>query len=294
MTAFAAPLAADAAQGPEGCLGGGVAPPPEYCLPNLWNGFVVVSDERRDDGQLAATFADPADTLSRLHACCWTGQAERVYVRDGLTIDVSVHGFLGFEGATLAQRWFGHQRAKDLGFKRDAKTRAQLEAVSAPANIEPFDGIAVHGYYDDAEHVLYARRGDVVAWVSVWREPSVSGRSREFVAYQVLALVFGVDLLPTRIRCREERSEHGVIAHWEGAGSCASDSPPLSLLLPRRRISSATTSATSKSLIPRPGGCGFGGVPRRRGGRPSCRTRRSSRPAVTSARPRETAIIARP
>lgn len=121
LTALAAPRAAGAAQGLEGCLGGGVAPPPEYYLPNLWNGFVVVSDERRDDGQLAATFADPADALSRLHAYCWTGQAERVYARDGLTVDVSVHGFLGSEGATLAQHWFGYQRAKDLGLRRDVK-----------------------------------------------------------------------------------------------------------------------------------------------------------------------------
>ena len=194
LTACAAPLAAGAAQGLEGCLGGGVAPPPEYYLPNLWNGFVVVSDERRDDEQLAATFADPADALSRLHAYCWTGQAERVYARDGLTVDVSVHGFLGSEGATLAQHWFGYQRAKDLGLRRDVKTRAQLAEALAPANIEALDDIAVHGFYNDAEHTLYVRRGDVVVRVSVWGEPSVSGRSREFVAYQVLALVFGVDL----------------------------------------------------------------------------------------------------
>jgi hypothetical protein len=194
LLAVGMPFSSSAAQGLEGCLGGGVAPPAEFYLPNLWNGFVVVSDERRNAEQLAATFPDPADALSRLHAYCWTGQAERVYARDQLTVDVSIHTFLGPEGATLAQRWFGYQRAKDLGLLRDIKTRAQLGEALAPINVEALDDIFVDAYYNDTEHTLYARRGDLVARVSVWGEPSVSVRSREFVAYQVLAVVFGVDL----------------------------------------------------------------------------------------------------
>ena len=55
--------------------------PADYYLPHLWGGYVIVSDERRNAEQLAATFADPADALARLHAWCWIGQAERVYVK---------------------------------------------------------------------------------------------------------------------------------------------------------------------------------------------------------------------
>lgn len=74
---FGLPLSSAAAQGLEGCLGRGVSYPVDYYLPHLWGDYVIVSDERRDAEQLAATFADPADALSRLNAYCWTNQAER-------------------------------------------------------------------------------------------------------------------------------------------------------------------------------------------------------------------------
>jgi hypothetical protein len=185
------------AQGLEGCPSKGVAPPPEYFLPNLWQ-FVVVSDERRDAEQLAATFADPADALVRLHAYCWTGQAERVYARDQMTVDVSIHDFRVPEGAALAQRWFGYQRAKELGLKGGGvKTREQLEeelGQENQVNIEALNNIIVNSYSNDNEYTIYARRGDIVTRVTVSGEPPVEGRTREFVAYQVLAKVFGLNL----------------------------------------------------------------------------------------------------
>jgi hypothetical protein len=177
-------------------MGSGVAFPAEYYLPHLWAGWVVVSDERRNAEQLAATFSDPADALARLHAWCWIKQAERVYVKDDLTVNVSVHDFSGTEGATLAQRWFVDQRAKELGLTRDYKRSAQLEEEMGRINIEALDNIVIDALYNDTEYTLYAhaRGGDLVVRVSVSGESSVSGRSREFVAYQVLAQVFGLDL----------------------------------------------------------------------------------------------------
>lgn len=181
------------AQGYEGCPGGGVAPQADYYLPNLYS-FVVQSDERRDAEQLAATFPDPADALTRLYAYCWTGQAERVYVRDQLTVDVSVHTFLGTEGASLAQRWFGHHRQKQYALQYDNQTREQLAIELGVNNFAPLDNIVITAFTNQNEYTLYARRDDLVARVSVFGESSVSGRSREFVAYQVLATVFGVEL----------------------------------------------------------------------------------------------------
>src|SRR5687767_5934600 len=86
LIALPIPLATVAMQVPEGCLAKGVSLPPEDYFPDLSNGFVIVSDERRNAEQLAATFADPADALSRLHAWCWSRQVERVYTRGWLTI----------------------------------------------------------------------------------------------------------------------------------------------------------------------------------------------------------------
>jgi hypothetical protein len=212
------PFSSAAAQGLESCLRAGASYPADYYLPQM-SGWVVMSDERRNAEQLAATFPDPADALSRLHAYCWLGQAERVYAnaQDDLTVDVSiVDDFLETEGPTLAQRWFAYQRANDLGLERDIRTRGGLEeelgeAGLRPVNIEALNNIAIDAYHNDTEHTLYARRGtgtstqtgshlppNRVVRVSVSGEPSVSGRSRESVAYQVLAEVFGVDLFPGR------------------------------------------------------------------------------------------------
>lgn len=153
---------AQGAQGLEGCLASGVAFPADYYLPDLWSGWVVVSDERRNAEQLAATFADPADALSRLHEWCWMEQAERGYVKDDLTVDVSVHDFSGTEGATLAQRWLGYQRANDLGLHGETKTSAQLEEELGRINIEALDNRVIDAFYKDTEYTLYARRDDLV------------------------------------------------------------------------------------------------------------------------------------
>jgi hypothetical protein len=187
---------------PEGCLAEGLQSPGQDHLPNLWGDYVVVSDERRTAEQLAATFADPADALARLNAWCWLDQQERVYfnTRDQLTVDVSIHDFSGSEGATLAQRWFSYQRANDLGLDRDILSREHLEEDLGLVNIEALDNIDIAAYSNDTEHTLYARRegGDKVVRVSVSGEPVVDHRSREVVAYQVLAEVFGVNLFQSR------------------------------------------------------------------------------------------------
>jgi hypothetical protein len=196
MAAAIVPIASVAAQSTNlsGCMGGGVAPPADYYFPEIAFGFVIVSDERRNDQQLADTFSDSADALSRLHAWCWTGQAERVFTRDQLTIDISIHTFIGPEGATLAQYWFGYQRMNSLGLKRDVKTREQLQSALSPVNIEALDGITIYGFSNETEHTLYARRQDLVARITVTGESANPERSQEFVAYQVLAMVFHVNL----------------------------------------------------------------------------------------------------
>ncbi|HET7055507.1 MAG TPA: hypothetical protein VFI12_03540 [Thermomicrobiales bacterium] len=177
-----------------------------------------MSDERRDADQLAATFSDPADALSRLNAYCWFGQAERVYfnAREQLTIDVSIHDFSGSEGATLAQRWFGYQRANDLHLQQEVKTRAQLEeelndAGLGKVNIETLDDVVIYALYNGTEYTLYARRdpdtgiqngsplpSNILVRVSVSGGTTASGMSRQVVAYQILADIFGVDLFPPR------------------------------------------------------------------------------------------------
>ena len=86
--------------------------------------------------------------------------------KDDLTVDVSVHDFSGSEGATLAQRWFGDQRANDLGLTARYKTRAQLEeeleeGEGRPVNIEALDNIVIDAYSNDTEYTLYARQGTV-------------------------------------------------------------------------------------------------------------------------------------
>jgi hypothetical protein len=207
------PFSTVTAQVPEGCPGGGVAYPVDYYLPALWGNWVIVSDERRNAEQLAATFADPADALARLQAWCWFEQAERVYfnTQNDLTVDVSIHDFLGTDGVGLAQRWFGDQRANNLGLHRDTKTSAQLEedlqaAWQRPVDIETLDNIVIDAYSNDTEYTLYARQGtgtgtqtvnplppDLVVRVTASGEPSVGGMSREVLAYQVLAQIFGVD-----------------------------------------------------------------------------------------------------
>ena len=100
--------------------------------------------------------------------------AERVYVsderrtRDQLTVDVSIHDFGGrihdpptgeSVGATQAQRWFGDQRANDLGLTRETKTRAELEEELGPVTIEALDNIVIDALYNDSEYTLYARQG---------------------------------------------------------------------------------------------------------------------------------------
>lgn len=194
MIAISVPFASSARQSLGGCPAGGVAPPADFFLPNLTHGFIVVSDERRDADQLAETFADPADALSRLHAYCWTGQAERTYVRDQLVVDVSVHTFVLPEGATLAQYWFSYQRVERLGLRYDTGTRLQLQTDIPQMDIEVLDNLFIFSLYNEGEYTLYARRGEIVTRVSVSGESSVPGRSRKFVAYQVLGVVFGLDL----------------------------------------------------------------------------------------------------
>lgn len=203
---------------PEGCLGRGVSPTVDYYLPHLWGSWVIASDERRTAEQLAATFADPANALARLDEWCWVDQAERVYVsderrtEDRLVVDVSIHDFLGSVhdpptgesvGAERAQRWFGDQRANDLGLKLDVKTRKQLEedlneAELGQVKIEALDNIVIDAYYNDAEYTLYARRGNLLVRVSVSGEPSAGRWRREVIAYQILAQIFGVNLFPPR------------------------------------------------------------------------------------------------
>jgi hypothetical protein len=169
------PFSSTVAQTPEGCLADGMQFPANYYLPNLWNGYVIVSDERRTADQLPATFADPADALARLDAWCWSRQAERVYVKDDLTVDVSIHDFLEsagatveFEGVALAQKWFGEQRAHDLGLTRDDKTRAELEEDLGPVNIEALDNIDIDAY---SNHRTYAVRTNSYGDEHPEREP---------------------------------------------------------------------------------------------------------------------------
>jgi hypothetical protein len=54
-----------------------VALPLEAYFPDLPNGFVI-SEERRNAEQLAATFPDSADARSRLRAWCWLSQIKRI------------------------------------------------------------------------------------------------------------------------------------------------------------------------------------------------------------------------
>jgi hypothetical protein len=211
MLAFASPRTSAADTPFAGCPGTGVAFPVDYWLPDLWGNYVVVSDERRNGEQLAATFPDPADALSRLGAWCWQAQAERVYLytRDQMTVDVSIHDFVESAGALLAQRWFAFQRKTDLGLLGGGQSVHLEEELAAGGlggvNIEALDGLVIQAYVNDTEYTLYARRGtdrptqtrvpdDILVRVTVSGGSQGGGRTRQAVAYQVLAEIFGVDL----------------------------------------------------------------------------------------------------
>ncbi|MCD6031140.1 MAG: hypothetical protein K0S78_3314 [Thermomicrobiales bacterium] len=218
-----------------GCAGRGVSYPLDYYLPIFWGGWVIVSDERRNAEQLAATFADPADALARLRAWCWAGQAERVYVKDGLTIDVSMHDFLAahdVDAAAQAQAWFGEQRARDVGLTRDDTTREELETDlgeggQVPVNIEALDTLIIDAYANDTEYTLYARRApvrtqtggrilaDKVVRVTASGESPVRGRSRASEAYRALAHTFCLDLIPSQ----SERPGTAADCRGSGVGS---------------------------------------------------------------------------
>jgi hypothetical protein len=213
------PASAQSARGPlwpEGCLARGVSFPVDYYLPHLWGGWLVVSDERRDAQQLAAAFADPADALARLDAWCWIGQAERVWEHDDMTIDVSIHDFLGTDGVPLAQAWFSEQRASDLDLTRETQTRAELAqelgvGSQGPIGIAALDDLVIDAYVGDDEYTLYARRAetsyqtggsfpvvppDKLVRVTASSDPSHSSSERKVEAYRVLADIFGVSLFP--------------------------------------------------------------------------------------------------
>lgn len=218
-----------------GCAGRGVSYPLDYYLPVFWGGWVIVSDERRNAEQLAATFADPADARTRLQAWCWAGQAERVYVKDGLMIDVSMHDFLPAQDvdvATQAQTWFGEQRASDLGLTRDDTTREELgtdlrEGGQMRVNIEALDTLIIDAYANDTEYTLYARRAPVltqsgdrllankVVRVTASGESPVRGRSLASEAYRALAHTFCLDLIPTQ----SERPGTATDCRGGGVGS---------------------------------------------------------------------------
>jgi hypothetical protein len=119
---------------PVGCPAGGEELPLAAYFPDLSNGFVV-SEERRNAEQLAATFPDSADALSRLNAWCWLYQIERTYTRSGLTIDISFHDFSESAGADLAMRWFSQQRASDLGLEQDGSRSLLQSPETHPGQI---------------------------------------------------------------------------------------------------------------------------------------------------------------
>jgi hypothetical protein len=161
----------------------GVALAPEAYFPDLSNGFVI-SEERRNAEQLAATFPDPADARSRLRAWCWPGQIERVYTRGQLTIDISIHDFSGAEGAILAERWFSQQRATALGLMRDS-SRSLLQRPDGSPSIVPA------AFFNESEYTLFFRfgSGEILVRVTVSGERSALEADRDVIAYQVMDLI---------------------------------------------------------------------------------------------------------
>ena len=138
-------------------------------------------------------FLIPPAALARLHAWCWQEQAERVYARDDLTVDVSVHFFSGTEGAALSARWFAFQRAEEHGLKVDGKTRENLPDLNG-VDLSALDNIWIDALYNDNEYTVYASPSLYVVRVTVSGEPSAGGRSRDVVAYMVLSLVLRLNL----------------------------------------------------------------------------------------------------
>jgi hypothetical protein len=133
-----------------------VALPPEAYFPDLSNGFVI-SEERRNAEQLAATFPDSADARARLRAWCWLSQIERIYTGSWLTIDISIHDFSGSEGAILAERWFSQQRATELGLMRDS-SRSLLQRPEVSPLIVPAAFFGFRDTHAPAHTTTAARR----------------------------------------------------------------------------------------------------------------------------------------
>lgn len=161
----------------------GIVMPPQTYFPDLSNGFTITSDDVREADQLAATFPDPADARSRLAAWCWVRQAERIYTRGWISIDISVHVFGSAAGASLALPWFIEQRAEWLGLERDTKM-TPLQAAETPRGSLPF------AWFNANEYTIYYLRDNVVVRVTVSGEQSAVEADHDVIAYQVLALMF--------------------------------------------------------------------------------------------------------
>jgi hypothetical protein len=141
-------------------------------------GFVLVSDTTPTIEQLATTFPDPRDAAIRLDAWEWRGQGTRRFVQGPVTVEVSVHEFLGPAGAELAMPWFAKQRAQALGLQE----ALPLSTLFSGTRYDTMRGVTRSG----TESTIYAQRGPMVFRVSAM-EPIGADNQATLLALDAMA-----------------------------------------------------------------------------------------------------------